>query len=713
MFTVSPDVSPVTWSLGGSYPDGLTLGSLTGQLSGKVSTAGVFTFTVQATYGATTAESEFTLTVDPALMITTSSPLPYAFTGSEYSLTLSHDAPAGNTVTWAKISGDLPDGFTLSSDGTISGIANTAREYKFVVAASAGTFTVSKDFMLPVIHFAISSDSELKGGVIGEKYSFDLKAVGVAENLVTWSADNSLLPSGLELSTSGRISGTPTTEGSYTFRAFASSGDIIISKDLAITIYPALAIIEPEKFPARFKAGQSFSYKFSTDADNPENIYWSVSSGSLPSGLLLGNLTGEIVGTPTQSGTYTFTVQASNGAASSSYTMTLIIDPVLTITTASPLPYAFTGSEYSLTLSHDAPAGNTVTWEKVSGDLPDGFTLSGDGTISGLTNDYGEYTFTVKASAGLYTDSKDFTLTVLNVTLSFDTVLPDAAVSRDYSHHFQVNGVSANLITWSADLGAIPEGLTFYASGLLAGTPKESGSYRFLVSAFSGDITVSGYAKIDVLPFFNIAILTDRLPDATVNTRYSQVLSYDAPSGYVAKWEKVSGDLPSGFTLTEGGTISGVTSRTGSYSFRLKLTAGLTVSKDFTLRVLYASSDKEPVVIMSNSLPDGVIGEEYRAELIAVPETASWSNSGGITPPGLTLSADGVISGVPSVAGDFYFYATASHESYNSSTREYSIHIASSREGERATGSSGGGGGCNSGGMMFLAGMLLFLRRKK
>ena len=234
-----------------------------------------------------------------------------------------------------------------------------------------------------------------------------------------------------------------------------------------------------------------------------------------------------------------------------------------------------------------------------------------------------------------------------------------------------------------------------------------------MVSAFSGDITVSGYAKIDVLPFFNIAILTDRLPDATVNTRYSQVLSYDAPSGYVAKWEKVSGDLPSGFTLTEGGTISGVTSRTGSYSFRLKLTAGLTVSKDFTLRVLYASSDKEPVVIMSNSLPDGVIGEEYRAELIAVPETASWSNSGGITPPGLTLSADGVISGVPSVAGDFYFYATASHESYNSSTREYSIHIASSREGEATSGSSGGGGGCNSGGMMFLAGMLLFLRRKK
>ncbi len=61
--------------------------------------------------------------------------------------------------------------------------------------------------------------------------------------------------------------------------------------------------------------------------------------------------------------------------------------------------------------------------------------------------------------------------------------------------------------------------------------------------------------------------------------------------------------------------------------------------------------------ISTDSVPDGVVGEEYAVQLDTVNgfEPFIWSQVGGRLPPGLTLSEDGLIAGIPNTTGEFAF----------------------------------------------------------
>ena len=101
--------SPYKWTLAsGSLPTGLSLSSA-GTISGTPATAGSATFVVQAndsTIPTQAATAAFTLTVNPALSITTTS-LPNAVASSSYTQNL---AASGGTpgYTWSVASGSLP-----------------------------------------------------------------------------------------------------------------------------------------------------------------------------------------------------------------------------------------------------------------------------------------------------------------------------------------------------------------------------------------------------------------------------------------------------------------------------------------------------------------------------------------------------------------------------------------------------------------------------
>src|SRR5207247_7311487 len=88
---------------------------------------------------------------------------------------------------------------------------------------------------------------------------------------------------------------------------------------------------------------------FSTNGNGPTN--WSVSAGLAPPGLTLAttsNTTVGLSGTPTATGTFTFTLQASESVslvATQDYTIVVI--PALTITTPLTLPDATAGANYT------------------------------------------------------------------------------------------------------------------------------------------------------------------------------------------------------------------------------------------------------------------------------------------------------------------------------------------------------------------------------
>src|SRR5712692_3827714 len=127
---------------------------------------------------------------------------------------------------------------------------------------------------------------------------------------------------------------------------------------------------------------------------------WSLIAGSLPTPLTLSP-SGAISGTPTASGFYTFTVQATDSAgqrASQAFTVS-IVSPFSVATTS--LPNGTVGVAYSATLS--ATGGTPpYTWSLIAGSLPTALTLTPLGAISGTPAVPGAYTFTLQAidSAG-------------------------------------------------------------------------------------------------------------------------------------------------------------------------------------------------------------------------------------------------------------------------------------------------------------------------
>jgi hypothetical protein len=161
-----------------------------------------------------------------SLEISTSQYLPGANRGSSYSVTLR--ATGGTTpYRWSLAGGSrLPSGLTLSSSGTISGTPTCTRgDYSATIRVTdyygrtkSRTFTITV-YEAGETPLSITTGATLSRGRKGSSYSVTLRATG-GTTPYRWSlAGGSRLPSGLTLSSSGTISGTPASTGTFTFTA--------------------------------------------------------------------------------------------------------------------------------------------------------------------------------------------------------------------------------------------------------------------------------------------------------------------------------------------------------------------------------------------------------------------------------------------------------------------------------------------------------------
>ena len=152
-------------------------------------------------------------------------------------------------------------------------------------------------------------------------------------------------------------------------------------------------------------------------------LTFSVSSGSLPAGLSIGASTGVISGTPTASGSSTFTVKVTDSespAASATKSYTLVVVPALVVTTSS-LPAANIGVAYSATI---AASGGVppYTFAVTAGSLPAGVTLNpSTGALSGTPTASGSFTFTVTVT--------DSATNVVKLRIKADVLVAGAALA--------------------------------------------------------------------------------------------------------------------------------------------------------------------------------------------------------------------------------------------------------------------------------------------
>ena len=243
------------------------------------------------------------------------------------------------------------------------------------------------------------------GGTVGTAYSQTLTATG-GVTPYTWSLSSGTLPAGLSLNTSGTISGTPTAAGTSSFTVkVTDAANTSATQNLSITIAAGSTTTtssSPKIATTSLPGGATnVAYSQTLSATGGTSPYkWSLSSGALPAGLSLST-SGTVSGTPTATGTASFTVKVTDAAnASATQNLSVTIAAGSSTSTSSPkvntttLPNGTTNVSYSQTLS--ATGGTSpYTWSLGSGALPAGLSLSTSGKISGTPTASGTTSFTV------------------------------------------------------------------------------------------------------------------------------------------------------------------------------------------------------------------------------------------------------------------------------------------------------------------------------
>ena len=201
-----------------------------------------------------------------------------------------------------------PIGITINPDGSLSGATcGSNGNFKITVTATdaIGDFNTDPNVSL-IVNLAPSgactltfNQTTLPGGSVNAFYSQTLTVSG-ANGSVTYTVTSGALPAGLTLSSSGTISGTPTTAGPFTFTVLATdSSGATGSQSFTITISAITLTLSPGSLP---NGTTGTAYNQTVTASGGSGPYtFAITSGALPTGLSLSS-GGAITGTPTAGG---------------------------------------------------------------------------------------------------------------------------------------------------------------------------------------------------------------------------------------------------------------------------------------------------------------------------------------------------------------------------------------------------------------------------
>ncbi|WP_042415288.1 putative Ig domain-containing protein [Streptacidiphilus anmyonensis] len=322
------------------------------------------------------------------------------------------------------------------------------------------------------------------------------------------------------------------------------------------------------------------------------------------------------------------------------------------------VPDASLGKPYSQSLTASGGTG-AYTWQVSSGALPAGLTLSPDsGVISGTPTTAGTASFSLRLTdAGPPTEFavKKLQLTVVNAVLVGNSGLPEATLGTAYSRTLTAVGCTASC-TWSLapGQGALPDGLSLTAAGVLSGKATQTGTFPFTLLATDPAMpSQPGTQHLSLTVVDPLAVNAQApLPDAVAGTSYAQTLK--ATGGTQPYTWTPATPLPKGWTLDPASGVLTTTPGprlTGSSTITVRLTdsgqPALTASHSYTVRVV------APLATTTSSLPQAVYGQPYQMPV---------QTTGGVGPYVLTetgaLPTDmkfdqNTFHGTPTEAGTF------------------------------------------------------------
>lgn len=690
----------------GGLPTGLSLNTATGVISGTPTGGGTFNFTIQATDGnSRTGVRAYTLTV-PAPTIGVAPPVLIAPTvGVAYSQTIT---ASGGTAgyTYARTSGSLPAGMTLSAGGVLSGTPTASGVFNFTItatdsSANAGPYSGSSNYSFTVAAPTIMvAPASLPVGAIGSAYSQTLTASG-GTSTYSFSITSGSLPAGLTLAANGTLSGTPTASGTFAFTTTATDSSTGTgspytgSRAYGMTIPVPVIAVGPASLPDGTVAA---AYSQSISASGGSGSYsYAVTNNALPDGLTLNPTTGVVSGTPTEGGTFTFAVTATDTVAtgpgapySDTKTYALVIAaPTIAITPAT-LPDGTVATAYSQTLSAIGGIG-PYSFAITAGALPAGVTLASNGTLSGTPTSGGLVNFTVTAtdsSTGTtpYSTSASYAFTVSAPTIALAPAsLPAGAVATAYSQSVTASGGTGSY-SYAVTAGALPAGVTLASSGTLSGTPTAAGSFNFTVTATDTVATGTGspytgsraYSLTMGAP--TLSMMPASLPDGARGAGYNQTVTASGGTA-VYTYAIASGTLPAGMTLDPtSGVISGTPTQAGSFTVTIRATDSTTgTGAPFAVQQVYTFTIAPAVITLTpGTLPNATAATTYNQTVVANGGTGPYSYTidAGALPTGVTLGVDGIIDGTLRSDGTFSVTIKATDSNGDTGSSVYTFSIA-------------------------------------
>jgi large repetitive protein len=592
----------------------------------------------------------------------------------------------GSSADYSQI-GVIAANTTGYADTTVQ--SNTAYAYRVRAFNSTGTssYTAEASVITPSVTPALSvGTTDLPEATVNVPFSRTLIANGGRPDYV-WVIESGALPSGLSLSQSGTISGTPTTAGTNNFAVrVTDSGGGSATKNLTLVVKPSAPLTITTGQLPRASVGATYSQPIG--ASGGQTPYtWSRESGNLPEGLSLNQSSGVISGAPERAGTSSFVIKLTDAtSASVTATLSIIINPAisaLTVETVS-LPDGVVGQDYSQLLKGVGGNG-TYRWDIKTGKLPEGLQLSESGTISGRPTTTGELDFEVRVSdQSGQSATRSLSIDIdpaPQLTILSANPLPQAAVGVPYRKDLQASAGSAPYF-WDKKkkvkkFGAFPEGITLSSEGVLSGTPTTQGLSNFTVRVTDANgKSASKPLSLEVgPPPPPLAIRTETLPQATQGLPYAAKLEASGGVGPYG-WTIDSGALPDGLTINGEGAISGRANQAGSTTFTVRVRDSLGTSSTKTLFII-VTLPPPPLAIQTLSLPETSAERSYSQTLHAtggVPPY-TWSIASGSLGTGLNLSADGVISGTPMTPGTSVFVVRVTDSALQTITRTLAINI--------------------------------------
>jgi large repetitive protein len=485
-------------------------------------------------------------------------------------------------------------------------------------------------------------------GLAGQ--TFLVTTTGSPTNTITRTGT---LPSGVtftdNLNNTATIAGTPAagtqTSSPYAWVITAANGNLPNATQNFTFNVVCPTIVVSGTIPD-LTLNQAMATATFTQTGGNGTIVWSQTG--LPNGVNINSSSGDVSGTPTQSGSFSVTITATDaGNCTGSKSQTVHVNAPPAITSAASATFAPGLAGQTFTVQTTGFPTNTISR---TGTLPSGVTftdnLDNTATIAGTpaagTQTSSPYAWVITAANGTPPDAtQNFTFNVVCPTITVSGTIPALTFNVAMSTVTFTQSGGNPAIAWSQT--GLPTGVDINTSnGQVTGTPSVTGTFNVTITATDvGGCTGSKNQSVTVAPVAGNDAYTGLVDNTQLVITGGTTGSPATP--FVGKTVKlIDNDQPAGgvtatagtFATSAGGSVTIAADGTFIYTPKANPGAARTTADSFTYTVFSNTGAGAAVTSAPATVNLTLVGRVWY-----VLNTAAGGGNGQSQSPFNTLSA--------------------------------------------------------------------------